>query len=351
MKKPLVSICVQTYNHKDYIKQCLDGILMQQTTFPFEIILGEDESNDGTREICIPYANKYPDKIKLFLRSRKDVIYINGNPTGRYNFIENLKACQGKYIALCDGDDYWTDPLKLQKQVDFLEAHNKFDIVFTNGKVVYSGNDISPHLIYCNNDTEQKGYQSFKIPDDITDVHILAKGNFIHTAGVVFRNQFLNNSLPNYMTEVTIGDWPLYMSIAKESYIKYFNDDTFCYRIHSRGIYSEKSNISKTKMSLGQFAPMINENYFNDDVEEIIWDYCYKTIVSYLNQCNSEEDYQYFIDFLGDFKKVDQIFYSKLVLNLFDRYKRISMQNKTLKQRNSFVVNKRIKKIIKQLFS
>src|SRR5690606_32143685 len=97
-----------------------------QTTFPFEIILGEDESSDGTREICIQYAAKHPDKIKLFLRSRKDVIYINGNPTGRYNFIENLKACTGKYIALCEGDDYWTDPLKLQKQVDFLEGNPEY---------------------------------------------------------------------------------------------------------------------------------------------------------------------------------------------------------------------------------
>src|SRR5690606_9059601 len=107
-----------------------------QTTFPFEIILGEDESSDGTREICIQYAAKHPDKIKLFLRSRKDVIYINGNPTGRFNFIENLKACSGKYIALCEGDDYWTDPLKLQKQVDFLEAYVDHTICWTNYQIL-----------------------------------------------------------------------------------------------------------------------------------------------------------------------------------------------------------------------
>ncbi len=133
----MVSVCVQTYQHKGYIKQCLDGILMQQTNFPYEIILGEDESTDGTREICIEYAEKYPDKIKLFLRCRKDVIYINGNATGRFNFMENLKACKGKYTALCEGDDYWTDPLKLQKQVDFLEANPEYSLIFTNCQVKY----------------------------------------------------------------------------------------------------------------------------------------------------------------------------------------------------------------------
>ena len=107
LKKPFVSISVTTFNQKNYIKDCLDGILNQRTTFQFEIILGEDQSNDGTREVCQDYAKRYPEKIKLFLRSRKDVIYINGNATGRYNFLENLKACRGKYIALCEGDDYW----------------------------------------------------------------------------------------------------------------------------------------------------------------------------------------------------------------------------------------------------
>ena len=135
LKKPFVSISVTTFNQKNYIKDCLDGILNQRTTFQFEIILGEDQSNDGTREVCQDYAKRYPEKIKLFLRSRKDVIYINGNATGRYNFLENLKACRGKYIALCEGDDYWTDPLKLQKQVDFLESNEDYNICFHDVKI------------------------------------------------------------------------------------------------------------------------------------------------------------------------------------------------------------------------
>src|SRR3954451_21269603 len=127
---PLVSVCIITYNHKDYISQCLDSILMQQTNFPFEIIVGEDESSDGTREICKKFAENYPHKIRLFLRSRKDVIYYNGSATGRYNFVENLKAARGKYVAICEGDDHWIDPLKLQKQFDFMEKNKEFTHCF-----------------------------------------------------------------------------------------------------------------------------------------------------------------------------------------------------------------------------
>ena len=98
-KQPLVSVCVQTYNHAPYIKDTLEGILMQKTDFPFEILLGEDESTDGTRDICIEYAKKHPDKIKLYLHSRENNIKINGTPTGRFNFIYNLIHAKGKYIA------------------------------------------------------------------------------------------------------------------------------------------------------------------------------------------------------------------------------------------------------------
>jgi glycosyltransferase involved in cell wall biosynthesis len=125
---PLVSVCVQTYQHVAYVKDCLDGILMQRTNFPFEILLGEDQSTDGTREICIEYAQKYPDKIRLFLHHRENNIKIDGRQTGKFNFLYNLFSSRGKYMAMCEGDDYWTDPLKLQKQVDEMEAHSDINI-------------------------------------------------------------------------------------------------------------------------------------------------------------------------------------------------------------------------------
>ena len=96
----VVSVCVQTYQHVDYIKEYLDGILNQKTNFDFEILLGEDASTDGTREICLKYAEKYPDKIRLFLHHRENNISVGGKPSGRFNFLYNLYTAQGKYIAL-----------------------------------------------------------------------------------------------------------------------------------------------------------------------------------------------------------------------------------------------------------
>lgn len=130
--EPLVSVCVQTYQHADYIKECLEGILMQKTDFAYEVIVGEDASSDGTREICKEYAARYPDKIRLFLRSRNDVVHINGKATGRFNLIENLNASRGEYIALCEGDDYWTDPFKLQGQVNFMSLNSQYYLIGSN---------------------------------------------------------------------------------------------------------------------------------------------------------------------------------------------------------------------------
>ena len=120
---PLVTVCIQTYRHAAVIAQCLDGVLMQQTRFPFEIWLGEDDSDDGTREICIQYARQYPHIIRLALHHRQNNITIDGRPSGRFSFLYNSFQAKGKYIAHCEGDDYWTDPLKLQQQVDYLEQH------------------------------------------------------------------------------------------------------------------------------------------------------------------------------------------------------------------------------------
>ena len=230
---PTVSVLVLTYNHKNYIKQCLDSILMQQTTFPFELVLGEDESDDGTRNICLEYAEKYPDKIKLFLRSRKDVIHINGKATGRYNFIESLKACQGKYIALCEGDDYWTDPLKLQKQVDFLETNKEFNICYHDAQIF---------------NQESKKFENSKNINinAVTSIIDLANGNFMQTPTVVIRNEL---KLPKWFTKCTIGDWVLYMIAINDSKIMRLDENMAVYRVHKNGIWSgqpEKYRIIET---------------------------------------------------------------------------------------------------------
>lgn len=117
-KKPLVSVWMITYNHEKFIAQAIDSVIMQKTNFDYEIVIGEDCSTDRTREIVLEYKAKHPDKFKLLLQEK--------NVGMMQNFIVTLKTCNGKYIALLEGDDYWTDPLKLQKQVDFLQANLVF---------------------------------------------------------------------------------------------------------------------------------------------------------------------------------------------------------------------------------
>ncbi|RPI20802.1 MAG: glycosyltransferase, partial [Actinobacteria bacterium] len=119
--EPKVSVSLTTYNQRRTIAQAIDSVLVQETSFPVEILVGEDESSDGTRDIVLDYARRYPH-IHVLLNRREDVITIDGRPTGRWNFANNLRHVRGQYVALLEGDDYWTSPHKLQKQADFLDA-------------------------------------------------------------------------------------------------------------------------------------------------------------------------------------------------------------------------------------
>ncbi len=128
---PLVSVRLVTYNHEKWIAQCLESILMQRTDFPFEVIVGEDCSTDGTLEIVLAYAERHPDKIR--------VLPAEANLGAMTNSYRVQQACRGKYHAMIEGDDYWIDPLKLQKQVDFMEANPDMTLCFHNVFVVNDG--------------------------------------------------------------------------------------------------------------------------------------------------------------------------------------------------------------------
>lgn len=229
--EPMVSICVQTYQHVNYIKECLDGILMQKTSFPFEILLGDDESTDGTREVCVEYTEKYPEKIRFFLHSRENNIRINGNPTGRFNLLYNLYSANGRYIALCEGDDYWTDPLKLQKQVNFLEENPEFNICFHQVKILNS-------QTFTDDVHIEKRYNSItEFPATVLD--LLKAGNFIHTPSVMYRGDEIK--IPFEFTLSPVGDYFLHIIVAQEGYIKRIDEVMAVYR-HGVGIYSTLSS-------------------------------------------------------------------------------------------------------------
>lgn len=138
---PMVSVCMITYNHAPYIRQAIEGVLMQQTEFPFELLIGEDCSTDQTREICRHYLAQYPDKIHLLLPEK--------NLGSLDNFFATLDAATGKYIAFCEGDDYWIDPLKLQRQVDFLEANPDYGLVYTEVDFLFQKQQKIRHKVFA----------------------------------------------------------------------------------------------------------------------------------------------------------------------------------------------------------
>lgn len=244
--KPLTNVCIITYNHENFISQTIEGILIQKTNFPIEIVIGEDCSTDRTKEICLEYQQKYPEIIRVLPRE--------ANLGMMPNFVDVLENCNGIYIALCEGDDYWTDPLKLQKQVDFLEANPDFSICFHRVKVIYE-------------DSDKESYISNQNQKKVTTFEDMAAGNYIHTLSCVFRNN-LFEKFPDWFNESPLGDYPLHLLNAQHGKIKFLEDVMGVYRVHQGGVWSLQ-NIRRgsldflkvVEMCKKHFAPRGNEQF------------------------------------------------------------------------------------------
>jgi len=226
-KNPLVSVLVQTYQQVNYIGKCLEGILEQQTNFEYEILVGEDDSSDGTREVCLEYAKKFPDNIKLFLHSRANNISVYGAPTALFNAKYNIYNARGKYIAICEGDDFWIDTLKLQKQVDFLESNEDYGLVFSDivridekGKVIQTTDYHKRKKALC---------KSGSIFWDLLD------SNFINTLTVCTRKKIFLNYLCSFDNEFSY-DYSSWLYFASYSKIKFIDEKWANYRIHEHGM-------------------------------------------------------------------------------------------------------------------
>lgn len=223
---PCVSVCIQTYQHKAFIADAIQSVLCQKTNFPFEIIIGEDDSTDGTRDICREFAGKYPDIIRLFERSEEDKIYINGKKTGRFNFLSNLRSARGEFIALLDGDDCWIDPGKLQKQVDFFSK--------------YPGISICTHRYIKqlpNGKTEQPLSFYWGEKEAIYPSASLLEAFYISMSSSLFRSSSIQN-LPGWFETVPYIDFPLIMYISQFGDIGYIPDTMTRYNIHRSGGWS-----------------------------------------------------------------------------------------------------------------
>jgi glycosyltransferase involved in cell wall biosynthesis len=242
-----ISVLVITYNHEDFIAQSIGSALAQNVDFDYEIVIGEDFSTDRTREIVKDLQRRHAHKIRLLLRDR--------NLGDRENFLQTLKACKGRYIALLEGDDFWTSPDKLQKQADYLDAHSECVMCFHNTEVVYHPSDRPSHL---RNPRNQKRYA------DLEDV---IRSNFISTCSAVIRRDCLSN-LPRWYSEMKFGDWALFLACAQQGKIGYLNEVMAAYRIHGGGKWSGRSLDDQVEDATVHFEKV--NCIFNSKFEKLI---------------------------------------------------------------------------------
>jgi len=227
--QPLVSISCRTYNQEKFIRAAIEGILMQKTTFPVELIIHDDASTDSTTDIIRDYESKYPHIIKPIYQEENQ--YSKGIKIGVKYIHPQIK---GKYYAICEGDDYWIDPLKLQKQVDILEGNDEVGIVHT-GFIKYD--------MINNVKTEQR----VKVIGEPLDYYLNSWR--LKTATVMFRTKFLdlvaNVSQNPIISKSPYGDRVVYTTIAANSQIYYLDEITAVYRIYPGPSASRQKNPKK----------------------------------------------------------------------------------------------------------
>ena len=253
--KVKVSIFMLTYNQEAYISQAIEGVLMQKTNFNYQLVIGEDCSTDNTRQICEQYAKNYPQKIKLLPNLNKNIGLIK-------NYIRTIKECHGKYIAICDGDDYWIDKYKLQKQVDFLETNPKYYIVGTNLKRLYNDGTLE-------SSNENKLKPNFGFNDLIFD-------NVIASVTVLFKNIQKNATIPQWIEKFPYGDWQTYLWTVKEKgKVFIMNDITAVYRTDigvSASIRKKHSETAKINLKIVEcIASDSNFSHKRDIVKKSIF--------------------------------------------------------------------------------
>jgi glycosyltransferase involved in cell wall biosynthesis len=237
---PTVSVLVMTYNHEHLIAQALDSVLTQETAFAYEVLISEDCSTDRTREIVIGYQERHPGKIRLLLSERN----LHDNEI----VARGLRVARGRYVALLDGDDYWTSPRKLQRQVDFLDTHPECAMCFHNALVVDETHG-RPARHWTPN--RQK---------EISTLDDLWHGNFIATCSTMYRNGLIGDVPPWYRSLFPITDWPLHILHAEHGTIGYVDEVMAVYRHHSGGLYSALAESRKLDATAA-FYDVMNVNF------------------------------------------------------------------------------------------
>lgn len=253
--EPLVSIVSLVYNHRPFIIRAIESWLMQKTDFTFEIVIGEDCSTDGSREIVFDYAAKYPDLI--------NVITSDSNVGMRENSVRTNEAARGKYIAFCEGDDYWIDTMKLQKQVDFMESNPDFSICFHDAIVIWNDKSFPPKY-FC--EKNQK---------EITTTEDVINSWYIPSASMLMRREYLHDK-PEWFKHVYNGDWGTQLILSTKGKIKYIDQIMSVYRKNagalSGGIGRNVEFVNSKKIQLLTFFDEYSNGKFKHEIQNKIDD-------------------------------------------------------------------------------
>lgn len=222
----MITIRCTAYNQESYIRQCLDGFVMQKTNFRFEAIVHDDASTDGTADIIREYAEKYPDIIKPIFETENQYSKHDGSLRRIMDEHEH-----GKYVAICEGDDYWTDPLKLQKQFDFMESHPDCSLCFHANNILFSEDDMRLHKP--------------KVIKEIYELEdaIMGGGGFMATNSMFYRREFVKmEDRPSFWKNSPVGDLPTMLFLSSKGKIGYINEVMSVYRRSSIGSWCSKQN-------------------------------------------------------------------------------------------------------------
>ncbi len=258
-----VSVWMTAYNHEKYLQQCLDSVLRQKTNFDFDIILGEDCSKDKTREIALEYQKKYPEKIKLLL-PEKNIGMMDMD-------LATWSLCKGEYLALLNGDDYWTDENKLQTQADLLDENPDTVICFHKAKVEDETNRSSFETVYL------------ETTDTMPVESLLLGYNPIMTPTVMIRNIW---TIPEWYRDLPYGDMPLYLMLAQKGKIKYIDKMMSVYRVHSAGQWQGESVYNNLLKDL-KFYKVMNEKLdykYDRQIKAIFAQRYFDLILIYIRQ-------------------------------------------------------------------
>lgn len=295
----LISVCIITYNQKNFISDAIESALKQQTSFKYELVISDDCSTDGTYELCLGYQQKYPDIIRL----KRNL----SNQGMNRNWLNAIDSCSGKYLALCEGDDYWCDEYKLQKQVDFLEANPIYAIAFHR---VFERKHDKLTLSNLILSDEAKTYSLFD----------LSKGNLIQTASVVFRKSAFPVNLPlDKFYALPAVDYPIFMTVGKAGKIKYMHEAMAVYRRHDGGVWSKLRPVHGYKRWLSVIDFLLQIDFENEVIDNLKFQkQCF--VEKYLKELMNEADWQEFLQQLSFFSNGDEYISRKWLLDHYPRY-------------------------------